>query len=187
MVTWFYLIFLLVILQRLIELGIAKRNAAHMRSLGGYEVGAEHYRYIVLLHVMFFVSLLSEVEMRGLTAETPHPLPFALFLLAQGLRVWCLASLGKFWNTRIFVLPGSRPVVRGPYRFLRHPNYVVVGLELLALPLAFGAPVTAVVFSLLNAMVLRVRIRAEENALCDVTGYADEMSERLRFLPTWKR
>jgi len=187
MVTWFYLVFLLVILQRLVELFIAKRNAEHMRSLGGYEVGADHYRYIVLLHVMFFVSLLSEVEVRGLAARTPHLLPFAVFILAQGLRVWCLASLGKFWNTRIFVLPGSRPVVRGPYRFLRHPNYVVVGLELLALPLAFGATVTAVLFTVLNAMILRVRIRTEESALFDVTGYADEMSERLRFLPTWKR
>jgi methyltransferase len=187
MVTWFSLIFALVILQRLIELIIAKRNAAYIRSLGGYEVGAEHYCYIVAVHVLFFISLLTEVLWRGNTTTPPALLPFALFLIAQGLRVWCLSSLGRFWNTRIFVLPNSQPVVRGPYRFLRHPNYVVVALELLTLPLCFGAPLTAIVFTLLNAMVLRERIRVEEKALRDVTSYEQEMSTRLRFLPTWKR
>ncbi|MGZ4112988.1 MAG: isoprenylcysteine carboxyl methyltransferase family protein, partial [Tumebacillaceae bacterium] len=173
MVTWFAVIFTFVVLQRLLELVIAKRNARHIKSLGGYEVGASHYPYIVALHACFLLSLLAEVYERGRLAELPHLIPFALFLLAQCLRVWALLSLGRFWNTRIFVLPRSHAVERGPYRFLRHPNYTVVAVELLTLPLACGAPLTAVVFSLLNAVVLRVRIRTEELALLEVTDYRD--------------
>ncbi|MGB8956769.1 MAG: isoprenylcysteine carboxylmethyltransferase family protein [Tumebacillaceae bacterium] len=186
-VSWFELIFALVILQRLIELGIAKRNAACIRALGGFEVGAEHYRWIVLLHASFFASLLLEAVERGQLNATPALLPFTVFLLAQGLRIWCLRSLGRFWNTRIFILPGSDPVRRGPYRFLRHPNYTVVALELFSLPLAFGALYTALLFSLLNALVLRVRIRIEERSLSEVTGYAEAMGNRPRFLPFSKK
>lgn len=185
--TWFSVVFLFVACQRLIELQIAKRNAAHIRSLGGYEVGAAHYPFLVAMHAVFFIFLFVEVHARGQDAAAPLPLPFALFLLAQVLRVWCLATLGKFWNTRIFVLPGSRPVVRGPYRYLRHPNYTVVTLELLTLPLAFGAPLTALVFSLLNLAILRVRIRIEEAALSEVTEYDREMAQQLRFFPSWKK
>jgi methyltransferase len=183
MVTWFEVVFTFVILQRLLELVIAKRNAAHIKALGGYEVGASHYPYIVALHTCFLFSLLAEVYERGRLAELPNLIPFALFLIAQGLRVWVLLSLGRFWNTRIFVLPHSETVVRGPYRFLRHPNYTVVAVELLTLPFAFGAPLTALLFSLLNAVVLRVRIRTEELALNEVTQYAEQMSTRPRFLP----
>ena len=185
--TWFELLFALVILQRLIELGIAKRNAAYIRALGGYEVGAEHYRWIVLLHASFFASLLLETVERGRLHEPPSLLPFAVFLLAQALRVWCLSALGRFWNTRIYILPGSEPVRRGPYRFLRHPNYTVVALELFTLPLAFGALYTALLFSLLNALILRVRIRAEEQALSEATSYAEAMGQQPRFLPFSKK
>lgn len=181
--SWFWVLFLFVILQRLAELLIARRNAACIRSLGGYEVGAEHYRYIVCLHIGFFLALLTEVYARGLEDAVPMSLPLAVFLVAQGLRVWVLSSLGRFWNTRIFVLPGSEPVRRGPYRFLRHPNYAVVALELLTLPLVFQAVYTALLFTLLNAFVLRVRIRAEERALCEATAYGEAMDEQPRFLP----
>jgi methyltransferase len=183
----FEIIFSLVILQRLIELRIAKRNAAYIRALGGYEVGAEHYRWIVLLHASFFASLLFEVVERGQLNSLPAVLPFSVFLLAQVLRIWCLRSLSRFWNTRIFILPGSDPVRRGPYRFLRHPNYTVVALELFTLPLAFGAVYSALLFSLLNALVLRVRIRIEERSLSAVTGYAESMGNRPRFLPFSKK
>lgn len=186
-VSWFDIIFALVILQRLIELGIAKRNAAYIRALGGYEVGAEHYRWIVLLHASFFASLLLETVERGHLNMMPAVLPFAVFLGAQVLRVWCLRSLGRFWNTRIFILPGSDPVRRGPYRFLRHPNYTVVAFELFTLPLAFGALYTALLFSLLNALILRVRIRIEEQSLSEATGYAEALGSRPRFLPFSKK
>jgi methyltransferase len=186
MVTFFLIVFAFVILQRLLELAVARRNAHYIRALGGYEVGAEHYRWIVLLHVAFLLSLLGEVVERGRVDQPPYLVPFALFVIAQALRVWILRSLGKFWNTRIFVLPASNPVRRGPYRFLKHPNYTVVALELFTLPLAFGAPVTAVVFSLLNIAVLRVRIRTEEHALAEVTSYAEEMGALPRFHPFGK-
>jgi methyltransferase len=187
MVTPFLLVLCFVFLQRIAELVIAKKNALYLRSLGGYEVGAGHYPLLVLMHAGFFLSLIAEVYGRGLEAVDPALLPFAIFVVAQGLRVWILRSLGRYWNTRIFVVPGSEPVVRGPYRFLRHPNYVVVALELFTLPLAFGAVVTAVVFTVLNFAVLRVRIRVEEAALCEATGYAETMGPRSRFVPFRKR
>ncbi|TCP58316.1 methyltransferase [Tumebacillus sp. BK434] len=187
MVTWFSIVFAFVIMQRLFELLIAKRNGRHMVKLGGFEVGGAHYKYIVLLHAAFFAALFLEVFVRGHESMTPYGAPFALFCVAQGLRVWVLLSLGKFWNTRIYVLPGSAPVTGGPYRFMRHPNYVVVALELFTLPLAFGAWLTALLFTALNALVLRVRIRAEEQALIEVTAYAEAMGGRERFLPTLKK
>ncbi|MBL0386022.1 isoprenylcysteine carboxyl methyltransferase [Tumebacillus sp. ITR2] len=187
MVTWFLLIFSFVLAERFLELAVARRNAHYMRAIGGFEVGAEHYRWIVLLHATFFVSLVAEVLERERLDQPPYLLPFSLFLLAQVLRVWILSSLGKFWNTRIFVLPGSEPVRRGPYRFMKHPNYTVVAVELLTLPLAFGAPITALVFSLLNAIVLRVRIQAEERALAEVTAYGEQMGNLPRFHPFGKR
>ncbi|PWK13377.1 isoprenylcysteine carboxyl methyltransferase family protein [Tumebacillus permanentifrigoris] len=183
MVTFFEIVFALVIAQRLLELLIARRNAHYLRAIGGYEVGGDHYRWIVLLHATFFLSLFGEVVERGRLDQPPYLLPFAVFLIAQALRIWILRSLGKFWNTRIFVLPGSEPVRRGPYRFLKHPNYTVVALELFTLPLAFGAPLTAVLFSLLNIAVLRVRIRTEERALAEVTAYAEQMGDLPRFTP----
>ncbi|WP_227874361.1 isoprenylcysteine carboxyl methyltransferase family protein [Tumebacillus algifaecis] len=187
MVTWFSVVFAFVVLQRLLELIIAKRNGKHLVALGGVEVGAEHYKYIVLLHVSFLLALFFEVFARNREMLPPYGTPFALFCLAQGLRVWVLLSLGKFWNTRIYVLPGSVPIARGPYRFLRHPNYVVVAIELFTLPLSFGAWSTALLFTALNAWVLSIRIRAEERALLEMTSYAEEMGRRERFLPTLKK
>lgn len=187
MVTWFGAVLAFVVLQRLVELVVATRNAAYIKSLGGYEVGTSHYPYIVALHACFFISLWAEVYERGQIAALPYFVPLGLFVLAQGLRGWILLSLGRFWNTRIFVLPRSETVVRGPYRFLRHPNYTVVAIELFTLPLAFGVPLTAILFSALNLLVLRVRIRAEEQALSEVTAYAEQMRTRPRFLPFGKK
>lgn len=159
-----------VVLQRLVELLIAMRNARYIRSKGGYEVGASHYKYIVLLHFLFFLSLLFEVVGKGSAMVLPSwwVIPFSLFLIAQGLRYWCIRSLGKRWNTRIFILPGEAPIKQGPYRFIRHPNYLVVSLELLLLPLTFSAVATALAFSLLNAwLLLRIRIPMEETSIYD--------------------
>lgn len=166
--TFFAIVLGGVLLQRGGELLLASRNARYIRAKGGVEVGAEHYKYIVLLHLLFFASLIFEVNMK----ENPQVLPvwwicpFSVFLLAQLLRYWCMRSLGRHWNTRILIVPGTQPVIRGPYRFLRHPNYLVVAVEILSLPLTFGAFFTAITFSILNAwLLLRIRIPLEEKSL----------------------
>lgn len=165
--TFFWSMVTFVLLQRIAELVLAKRNAEQIRKMGGYEVGESHYKYIVLLHALFLPSLVLEVSVSGMDRlPVWWSVTFSLFVLAQMLRYWCIVSLGRHWNTRILVLPGAAPVKRGPYRFLRHPNYLVVAVELLALPLTFHAFTTAALFSLANAwLLLRLRIPAEEQAV----------------------
>ncbi|WP_019120336.1 isoprenylcysteine carboxyl methyltransferase family protein [Brevibacillus massiliensis] len=166
MSIFFISVLLVVIVQRLLELWLAHRNAAFIRSRGGYEIGADHYKYLVGLHVMFFASLAAEVSLADRPLADWWWAPFSLFAAAQLLRYWCIRSLGPFWNTRIFILPGAKRVTRGPYRYLRHPNYLVVGIELLALPLTFSAYYTAALFTLANCwLLLAVRIPLEEDGL----------------------
>ena len=153
---------LLVALQRLAELAVARRNTRRLLAGGAVERGRGHYPLIVALHAAWLATLPLVVP-----PDRWPDLPWLLLFLAlQPVRVWAIASLGGRWTTRILVLPGAAPVRRGPYRWLRHPNYVVVALEILALPMAFGAPAHALLFSLLNAaLLLLVRIPAEERAL----------------------
>lgn len=174
MLLWFTLMFCGVIIQRLAELRLAGRNAERIRAAGGFEVGAEHYKYIVLLHVMFFVSLLAEFMLRMPSLSQWMAVPAAVFFLLQAVRVWCIRSLGEHWNTRIFVVPARELVRTGPYRYFRHPNYAVVTLEMLVFPLCFGCYWTAVMFPLVNMFVLRKRIEEEENALLLMEPGADE-------------
>ena len=122
---------------------------------------------MVGLHVMWLVSTLVEGLLRGPDPPSWWPIPLALFLLVQPLRYWAIFTLGEYWNTRILVVPGAKLVRRGPYRYLRHPNYVVVVVEILSLPLIFGAWITALVFSALNAVLLSIRIREENRALAE--------------------
>lgn len=164
----------IVILQRIIELMIAKRNEKWMKSEGAFEAGASHYPYMVAMHVFFFVALISEVLLLHRTISSIWPIWLTIFLAAQLLRIWCLASLGKFWNTKIIVLPNAQVVRKGPYKWLRHPNYVIVATELLVLPLLCNAIFTAVVFSLLNIWMMTVRIPTEEKALREATNYTEE-------------
>ncbi len=137
---------------------------------GAVERGAGHYPVMVGIHALWLVSTLVEGLLRG--PETPWwwPVPLAAFLLVQPLRYWAILSLGEGWNVRVLVVPGRRLVRSGPYRYFTHPNYVVVVVEVLALPLIFGAWVTALVFSVLNAAFLFVRIREEERALKELAG-----------------
>jgi methyltransferase len=168
--------------ERLVELVLSKRNAARALALGGTETGQGHYRVMVVFHSLFLVACVAEVL--GLSRPFPGGFGFAALgvaLVAQALRYWAIASLGERWNTRIIVVPGLPPVTRGPYRYLRHPNYVAVVLELAAVPLIHGAWGTAVVFTLGNALLLRVRIRAEEAALG--AAYAEAFADRPRFIP----
>ncbi|MGF1472924.1 MAG: isoprenylcysteine carboxyl methyltransferase family protein [Rubrobacteraceae bacterium] len=145
--------------QRLLELWYSRRNERRLRARGAVERGQEHYPLLVALHASWLVSTLLEARSR------PRILPLALFLGVQPVRYWAIFSLGVHWNTRILVIPGEKPISSGPYKYFSHPNYMVVALEVLSFPLIFGARVTALVFSVLNALLLSVRIREEERAL----------------------
>jgi methyltransferase len=158
----------LVAAQRLFELRLSRKNERRLRSRGAVERGGGHYPAMVALHSAWLVSTLVEGVLRGASIPSWWMFPFLLFLLAQALRYWTITSLGDRWNTRILVVPGERLVRRGPYRYLAHPNYVVVVVEILTLPLVFGAWGTAIAFSLANAALLYVRIREEDRALAEV-------------------
>ncbi len=152
---------LLVALQRLAELGYARRNARRLLAAGGVEHGAGHYPLFVALHGAWLVALFVLVP-----AEAPADWGLlGLYGLLQLGRLWVIASLGGRWTTRVIVVPGAALVTRGPYRFLRHPNYLVVALEIPVLPLAFGAWQIALGFGLANLALLAQRIRVEERAL----------------------
>jgi methyltransferase len=167
----FFLFITLIILQRMVELVIAKRNEHRMKSQGAMEFGKEHYRWIVLVHSLFFVSYILEVLILHKQLSPVWPVVLALLLMTQAARVWALMSLGMFWNTKIIVLPNAKVVRKGPYRYIKHPNYVIVAAEFLLIPLLFQAYVTAILFSILNAVILAVRIPAEEKALRSLTEY----------------
>lgn len=152
--------------ERGAELLVARRNQRWSRRHGAVEVGSEHYPAMVALHLALLVAAPAEAVLR--VRRPPLALAAAMVgavAASQGLRWWCIATLGPRWNTRILVIPGLAPVRAGPYRWLDHPNYVAVTVEGMALPLAGGAWRTAAAFGVLNAALLRVRIRAEEQAL----------------------
>ena len=146
--------------QRLIELPVARANTARLLSLGGREVAPGHYPFIVAMHAAWLAALW--VFALGQPINLPFLILFGLIELA---RVWVLRSLGTRWTTRIIIVPGEQLVARGPYRFISHPNYLVVIAELAVLPLVFGLWQIALIFSALNAAILTVRIRAENEAL----------------------
>ena len=155
----------LVTLQRLAELAIARRNTARLLARGAVEVASGHYPLIVSVHTFWLASLW------WLAPGQPVYWPLlALFLLLQLGRVWVLATLGNRWTTRIIVLPGEPLVTGGPFRFVRHPNYLIVAAEIAVLPLAFGLWEMALIFTALNAGVLFIRIRAEQRALALATA-----------------
>lgn len=160
---WLALLFVAV--QRVLELRLAQANLRWALSQGGQEYGREHYPLFFLLHIGWMLGWLLE----GLARQQLSPiwwLWLAVFTLAQALRYWAIHSLGRYWNTRIVIVPGAKRIKSGPYRYLRHPNYLAVALELLSLPLIFNAWVTALVATLLNALLLlAIRIPAEEKAL----------------------
>mgnify|MGYP000600780283 CR=1 FL=1 len=158
--TFAAIILLLVTAERLGELWLARRNTAALLKQGAVEMAPQHYTLIVLLHGFWLAGLWA------LGWDQPvNLLWLAVFLVLQVLRVWVLATLGRRWTTRIIVLPGEQLVATGPYRWLTHPNYVVVIGEIAVLPLCLGLPWYALAFSLANAAVLTVRIRAENAAL----------------------
>lgn len=175
---------LLVAAGRLVELRIAKRNLRSLLARGGVEAAPGHYPWMVLLHTAFLISCPLEVWLLGRPFIPALGVPMLLLAVAAaGLRLWVIRTLHGRWTTRIVVLPGVPPVTGGPYRFLRHPNYLAVITEMFALPLVHMAWLTAVVFSILNAVILRVRIRAEEEALSRMTEYEAAFAGRARLVP----
>jgi methyltransferase len=181
---WCLLLWFAVVVQRALELRRAEDNAIWMKKQGGYEVGRKHFPLILMIHALFFAGILIETIWLGAKPPLWWPIPFLLFILTQALRIWCIRSLGRYWNTRIWVVPGHFPQTQGPYRYLRHPNYLVVILEIALFPLVFGAYLTAGVITLLNACVLfLIRIPVEEKALSEAMEYEESMGEKRRFLP----
>jgi len=171
-----------VALERGVELVLSTRNARLALGRGGVESGQGHYPVMAALHGLFLVSCAVEV----VALQRPFPglvgwAAFGVVLAAQAVRYWAVATLGWRWNTRIVVVPGAAPIIAGPYRWVRHPNYVAVIAEMVALPLVHGAWLTALLFSLGNAWLLRVRIHAEERALGEPWRHA--FAGRPRFVP----
>ncbi|MGV9309124.1 isoprenylcysteine carboxyl methyltransferase family protein [Nonomuraea sp. NPDC003727] len=165
---WYSLLVLLVGVERLAELVVARRNARWSMARGGREYGQGHYPWMVALHTGLLAGCLLEVYLAGRPFVPALGWPMlALVLAAQALRWWCVAALGPRWNTRVIVVPGLPLVRRGPYRlaWLRHPNYVAVAVEGAALPLVHSAWITALVFTVANAVLMAVRIRCENTAL----------------------
>lgn len=156
----------LVVAQRLVELRVSRRHERRLKARGAVEHGAGHWPWMVALHAAFLVSCVAEPWLlERPVAPWLSVAAAAVVALGLGLRVWSLATLGERWTARVLVLPGAPLVATGPYRFLRHPNYLAVVLEIAAIPLVHGAWLTAVAFTVLNAVMLKVRIRTEEAAL----------------------
>jgi methyltransferase len=158
---WAYVIIALVAVQRLGEVVYAERNTRALLARGAVEIGRAHYPLIVALHAAWLVAILVFLP----KPLVIHWIALAVFIVLQALRLWVLATLGPYWTTRIITLEGAPLVRRGPYRFVRHPNYTVVVGEIAVLPLVFGELWIAVIFTALNAAVLFLRIREEETAL----------------------
>jgi methyltransferase len=157
-VTW---VLVYIVVQRLAELVHANRNTRRLLGEGGQEHGADHYQYFIFLHSAWIAII-------ALLVDPQHaidPAMLALFVATQLLRVWTLASIGRWWTTRIISAPHFDRVKRGPYKFISHPNYLVVVLEIAIVPLMLGLPWVALVFSVLNALLLRHRIGVENKVL----------------------
>jgi methyltransferase len=151
--------------QRVAELVISARHARTLAPLGPREFGRAHFPMFVALHTLYPVALVLEVLRWATRPPAAWPVWLAVWLAAQALRIWAIRSLGDYWNVRIRVVPGVRPIHAGPYRLLSHPNYIAVALEFVAGPLLFGAWRTALVFSALNAIAMSIRIPIENEAL----------------------
>jgi methyltransferase len=161
--------FVVVGVQRAVELGLSRRNLRRLAARGAREYGARHFPMFVALHALYPVALVAEVA-GGARPGPAWPLWLGAWLAAQALRIAAIVALGERWNVRIVVVPGEPPLRRGIYRWLAHPNYLAVALEFVAAPLMFGAWRTALAASLANLLAMAVRIPAEERALREAGG-----------------
>lgn len=156
-------IVLAVALQRIGELVLAKRNTRALLARGAVEVGAKHYPLFVTLHTAWLVVL----AWYAMTDPALNWMPFSIFLAMQAARIWVITSLGRYWTTRIITLPDAPLVRKGPYKFVKHPNYIVAWVEIVTLPLAFGWWEAAIIFGVLKAVLLAYRIKIEDEVLAD--------------------
>jgi methyltransferase len=174
----------LVALERLFELRLSRANAAIAFARGGREFGRAHFGVMGALHAAFLVACALEVVLLDRPFEPRLAWPMlSLAVAAQGLRYWSILSLGTHWNVRVIVVPNDPVVTKGPYRWLRHPNYLAVVVEGIALPLIHGAWWTALAFTVANALLLAMRIRVEEDALGRYCAGARRLAEQPRFVP----
>ncbi|MDH6243545.1 isoprenylcysteine carboxyl methyltransferase family protein [Mycobacterium sp. OTB74] len=168
--TWYLVLIGVVSIERVVELIVSKRNLAWSTARGGTEFGFSHYPVMVVLHVGLLVGCVLEPLLLQRPFIGPLGWPMlTLVVAAQILRWWCITTLGPQWNTRVIVVPGAQRVVSGPYRWIPHPNYVAVVVEGFALPLVHTAWLTAAVFTTLNALLLRTRLRVENAALASLS------------------
>lgn len=168
---YFILFISFLILQRLSELYISSRNEKWLLQNGAVQYGQSHYPFMVAMHTLFIISLIAEYLLRN---GAPISFGFLLaFLLVLSFKFWALSSLGKYWNTKIYRIPGVYPVKKGPYKIFRHPNYMEVVCEIAIIPLVFHLYYTAIIFTLLNAAMLTVRIGVENKVWNDTTTRKD--------------
>jgi methyltransferase len=163
---WAQAVFAYVVIQRLAELAYANANTRRLLAEGGREYGAAHYPLFIVLHTGWLISIMLFAD----PAERPDMLLLNIFVASQTFRFWTLASIGRWWTTRIISAPHFPRVRRGPYRLMKHPNYALVMVEIAILPLLLGAPAMALTFSLLNAVLLWWRIRVENIVLAEREG-----------------
>jgi methyltransferase len=183
MVTAYLALLAVLGLERIWELRLSRRNAARAIARGAIEVGHAHFRLMRVLHLAFFAGCaLEAVLRRAIDPRLALPM-LAVAIAAQALRYWAIATLGERWNVRVLVVPGEPAVTSGPYRWIRHPNYLAVVAEGIAVPLIGGAWITAIVFTALDAWLLAVRIHAEEAALAEHCEYEHRLGDRPRLVP----
>lgn len=186
MSVYLYTAFILcLIIERGFELRLSRRNAALARAAGAVEFGRAHLPWMKALHTAFFVGCLSEVWLLSRPFMPALGWPCLMVAVgAQGLRYWTIITLGTRWNIAVLVVPGAPAEASGPFRYLKHPNYLAVVAEGLAVPLMHSAYITALVFGALNAWLLSVRIRCEEAALRAHSDYDGRLGDRQRLWPT---
>lgn len=170
--------------ERVVEITLSRRHAAWALARGGKAYGESHFFFMKLLHVGLFAGCAGEVVFFSRPFLPALAVPMlGLALAAQALRYWAVRTLGRYWNVRVIVVPGAPPVSSGPYGFVRHPNYLAVAIEGLAVPLIHTAWATALIFTVLNAVLLKKRIRCEEEALSAHGAYRDVLGDRPRVFP----
>lgn len=152
-----------VVLLRIIELIIARSNEKWMRRNGAVEYGQSHYPFIIVLHTLFFLALITEYKISSIVHF--YPILVLVYLILAALKFWVIGSLGKFWNTKILRIPAAILINKGPYKYVKHPNYMIVVAELIVIPMCFQLVYTAIIFTFLNAIMLYVRIKEENRVL----------------------
>jgi methyltransferase len=159
----FIIFILFLIFQRLAELYVSSKNEKWLLRNGAIEYGKEHYPFMVAMHTLFIISVIAEYIWRDDTIVS-YPLIILFFLLIV-IKAIVISTLGHYWNTKIYKVPGTRPVATGIYKYIKHPNYIIVICEIAVIPLAFGLYYTAIAFTILNAIMLTVRIKKENEVL----------------------